>query len=413
MYWHFGALAVLSLLILLGAFYRVSAALFFLAFSYVFLLDQTRYLNHFYLIVLISFVLIFVPAHAVWSIDAWRSRRSRAETVPAWSLWLVRTQIGIAYFFGGIAKLNGDWLRGEPLRGWLAPQTDFPIIGPYLRNEIVVYVFVFGGLFIDLLVPWLVLFRRTRVVGLAAALSFNLLNSRLFHIGIFPWFMIGATTVLLPPSWPRLWRRGRAARAGAAHGGRGAGPRAAPAPVAAPARAPLTLGQRATIGAIAVYMAYQVFMPLRHFLYPGNVSWTEQGHNFSWHMKLRDKSSKARFKVTDPARGATWEIDPLEYLTPRQLGKMSNRPDLILQFCHHVSKEFERGGRPGVEVRALVKSSLNGRRPQLLVDPNRNLAAVPRGPGPIDWIEPLVEEMPPRGSRHYDQELAALRDAGE
>ena len=54
MYWHFAALALLSLLIRLGVLYRLATVLFFFAFSYVFLLDQARYLNHFYLVVLIA-----------------------------------------------------------------------------------------------------------------------------------------------------------------------------------------------------------------------------------------------------------------------------------------------------------------------------------------------------------------------
>ena len=61
-----------------GFAYRVSAALFFAGFTYVFLLDKANYLNHFYLIALISFVLILVPAHRSFSVDA-RLARSCAR----------------------------------------------------------------------------------------------------------------------------------------------------------------------------------------------------------------------------------------------------------------------------------------------------------------------------------------------
>ena len=50
MHVHFLALGVLAVLILVGLCYRIAAALFFLGFTYVFLLDQARYLNHFYLV---------------------------------------------------------------------------------------------------------------------------------------------------------------------------------------------------------------------------------------------------------------------------------------------------------------------------------------------------------------------------
>src|SRR5688572_32950335 len=88
MYAHFAVLGLLALCIALGLFYRAAAALFWLAFTYVFLLDKTNYLNHFYLISLLSFLLILVPAHQVASLDRLRRFRSAPETVPYWSLFL-------------------------------------------------------------------------------------------------------------------------------------------------------------------------------------------------------------------------------------------------------------------------------------------------------------------------------------
>ncbi len=61
MYYHFWGLGILGLLIAAGCFYRVAMALFFVGFTYIFLQDQAAYLNHFYLISLISFLMIFLP----------------------------------------------------------------------------------------------------------------------------------------------------------------------------------------------------------------------------------------------------------------------------------------------------------------------------------------------------------------
>ena len=55
----------------LGAYLAVSAALFVLGFSYLFLLEQARYLNHLYLVCLLAFLLAVVPAHRAFSFDAW------------------------------------------------------------------------------------------------------------------------------------------------------------------------------------------------------------------------------------------------------------------------------------------------------------------------------------------------------
>ncbi|MDX1547324.1 MAG: HTTM domain-containing protein, partial [Rhodothermales bacterium] len=301
---HFLLLGILAVFIAAGLFYRVSAALFFLGFTYVFLLDQSNYLNHFYLISLISFLMIFVPAHRAVSLDVVRKPGLAAETVPAWSLWLLRFQIAVPYFFGGIAKLNGDWLRGEPMRSWLADETAFPVIGPYFVEPWAPYLFSYGGLLLDLLVVPLLLWKRTRLAGYLMALTFHLMNAHLFQIGIFPWFMIGATLLFFEPERFRpilRWQQ----RLGA------------PAPPGPPRRVPERI-RRLVPGLLAAWMAVQILVPLRHWLYPGNVSWTEEGHNFSWHMKLRDKEGDVEVIATDPTTGRMLLIDPRDFLTARQ-----------------------------------------------------------------------------------------------
>jgi vitamin K-dependent gamma-carboxylase len=134
---HFYVLGALAVCIALGFAYGLASVLFIVAFTYVFLLEQARYLNHFYLISLLSGAMAVVPADAMLSVDAWR--RGTTKTVPLWSLWLLRFHVAIPYVFGGIAKLNGDWLRGLPLRSWLAERTDPPIIGPWLTTEWLVW----------------------------------------------------------------------------------------------------------------------------------------------------------------------------------------------------------------------------------------------------------------------------------
>lgn len=146
------------------------------------------------------------------------------------------------------------------------------------------------------------------------------------------------------------------------------------------------------LGLIGLWLAFQVLFPLRHQLYSGNPSWTEQGHRFAWQMKLRDKSAIATFFVRDPATGREWHVTPDEYLLPHQADAMESRPDMILQFAHHLARVWAHQHRiPGVEVRARVCASLNGRKPALLIDPERNLARVERSLRPADWILPLEQ----------------------
>ena len=272
----------------------------------------------------------------------------------------MRAQVGLVYFYGGVAKLNEDWLRGEPLRSWLADYADWQVVGPFLASEWGVYLFSYGGLLFDLLIVPLLLWKRTRLYAFAGVVAFNVLNAWLFNIGIFPWLMIAASLLFFAPDWPRRWGFGAgkvldgSTTVDAPTGQGGESP--------SPSRAP-RLARVATLGLLAGYLGVQVLVPFRHFLYPGNVHWSEEGHRFAWHMKLRDKNAKASFLATDPSGGRTWRVDPSAYLTTWQIGEMASRPDMILQFSHHLAKDLRRQGYGNIEIRADVMASLNGGRP--------------------------------------------------
>jgi hypothetical protein len=112
-------------------------------------------------------------------------------------------------------------------------------------------------------------------------------------------------------------------------------------------------------------------------------------------MMLREKSGVAEFTVTDPVSGRVWRVNLRDYLTPRQIRKMATRPDMLLQFAHHLARIWDREyNLPGVEVRVTTAISLNGRLPVALLDSDRDLAAVPRDLRAADWILPLTEPLP-------------------
>jgi hypothetical protein len=371
MYWHFGVLGALSVLIALGIFYRAAAALFCAAFTFVFLLDKANYLNHLYLVCLVSFLMILVPANRVASVDRRVFFRSAPETVPRWSRLLLRAQMIMVYFFGGIAKLNSDWLRGEPVGTWIAERSDLPVIGPLLEHPWAGITFAYAGLFIDLSVGFLLFFRRSFIFGAALAVIFNTLNAIIFSIGIFPYFMIASLALFPDPAWPRrLWRwlSGREPAISSASNENTNTNRIMP-------------GEKAVLALIHVYMLVQLALPLRHWLYPGDVNWTEDGHRFAWRMKLRDKDVESfGMRVIDPRSGAEEAIDPEEWLTDRQFRKMITRPDMIVQFAAHVADKHEAklGVRPVVKVE--VSASLNGGPFRDLINPDANLAAPDPGP---------------------------------
>ena len=70
---------------------------------------------------------------------------------------------------------------------------------------------------------------------------------------------------------------------------------------------------------------------------------------------------------------------------------------MILQFSHYLAEQKRREGYESVEVRARVMASLNGRKPQLLIDPTADLTKERLSLLPARWILPLTEPLPARG----------------
>ena len=205
MYWHFGLLAVLSLMIMLGLFYRAAMIVFFFAFTYVFLLDQARYLNHFVLVSMIAFLMMLVPANRIWSLDAVIARRlrDRPPEVPAWTVWLFVLQFEIMYIYAGIVKIYPDWLRLEPLAMWLARRADAPLIGPLFLEDWVIATGAYGVILLHIVGAPLLLFKRTRLPVTVVYFAFHLANHFIFTIGIFPWVAMLGTLMFFDPDWPR------------------------------------------------------------------------------------------------------------------------------------------------------------------------------------------------------------------
>ena len=169
--------------------------------------------------------------------------------------------------------------------------------------------------------------------------------------------------------------------------------------------APSRAARRALFVFLGVWLAFQVLVPMRHLLYPGSPSWNEEGHKFAWQMKLRDKKARAKFFVRDPATDRQWLVLPRQFLLPYQARKVGGRPELVLQFAHHLADVWAKEKNiEGVEVRARICASLNGRPAALLIDPDRDLVPIRRGVRHADWILPLRQplERPPGRTRRRD-----------
>jgi hypothetical protein len=232
-----------------------------------------------------------------------------------------------------------------------------------------------AGCFFDLTIAGWLSWRRSRPYAFAAVIVFHALTKQLFPIGMFPFIMVAGATIFFDETWPRRLLRA--------------------APLSLERTAPAA-GRRFRVGALAfaAYAVVQIALPLRTFVFPGDVHWHEHGMRLSWRVMVREKNASVVYYVED-VRGRVVEVSPRRYLDARQEREFGTQPDLVAQLARHIARDWEaRTGAP-VRVRAEVIASLNGRRSAPLVDPRVDLAAADDGLGKPAWILPEPEGMPP------------------
>jgi len=377
MYTVFVFLLISSLFIALGLFYRWATIVYFLLFTYVELIDSTNYLNHYYFISLVAFLLCLLPAHRSLSVDVWIKSSLKLDRIPNWIMGLLKFQLGIVYFFAGIAKLNYDWLfKAMPMSIWLQAKAHWPIVGSFFTEQWLAYSFSWMGCVFDLSIVFLLLSKKWRFPAYIVLVLFHVITGIMFPIGMFPWIMILATLIFFPSEFHQKIiifiqsilklknRRSVVSNSLFLHG----------------------FKKKLLLTFLALYVFFQLVLPFRCLLYPGQLFWTEQGYRFSWRVMLMEKAGTAFFYVTDSKTGNRGEVDNSQFLTATQEKMMATQPDLILQYAHIIKREVESRGLEDPIINAEVYVTLNGARSKLFIDPKINLAVVDDSFEHKDWI---------------------------
>lgn len=367
MYWLFGIMAVAALFVLLGLFYRVSIIAFFLCFTYVELIDVTNYLNHYYFISIVSFLLIFLPANKYFSLDVRRNPATECAYVPAWTINVLRLQLGMVYFFAGLAKLNYDWLISAlPMRIWLPAKSHLLLMGPLMYKTWVAYFFSWFGALYDLCIVFFLLNKRTRPVAYGVVILFHVATALFFPgIGMFPYVMMVSSLIFFDIRIPQ--------------GGN-----------AAYAFKPAV--QQSLFILLGIYFFLQVVLPLRFLLYDTHLFWSEEGYRFSWRVMLMEKSGNTFFYVKEPGTGKKYEVNNAEFLTPLQEKMMSTQPDMVVQYAHYLKMVYAQRGIQQPQVYAEGYVALNGRPSTSYIDTTVDLASQTMGWQRYTWILPFKQQ---------------------
>ena len=361
MYLVFAFLLLSALGILLGALYRLNAILFFLLFTYVELIDKTNYLNHYYFVGLISFILIFLPCAKNFSIDNLIFRKAETDTVPRFYVLLPQLQMFTVYLFAGIAKLNYDWLfEAQPLKTWLPAFSHFHIIGGLMEKDWVAYFFSWFGCIYDLAIGFLLFNRRTVNLAYVLVIIFHTATALFFNIGMFPYIMMTITIIFFREEFHLMILNSLKSIT------RYKNPNAVISSVTV---------KRFFIPVFVVYFIFQILIPFRYLLYSGKLFWTEQGYRFSWRVMLMEKAGTAFFYVRDSKSGREVEVDNKDYLTYMQEKMMATQPDMIVDYAKFLKEEFIKKGFTDPAVRAQSFVTLNGSGSREFIDSGIDLSA--------------------------------------
>lgn len=393
--------------IMLGAWYRLSSVAFFLTFTYVELLDKTYYLNHYYFVSVMSFVLALLPAHRTFSLDIRRKPALQLDSVPLWMIDVVKFQVGIVYVFAGIAKINSDWLfRAMPLAIWLPANDTMPIIGWLFRYNETAYLFSWVGMLFDCTIPFWLSWKRSRLLAYTTVVVFHTLTGWMFQIGVFPLVMCLATPIYFSEEWhKRLLARLRTIFSKVAQTLRASLSLSASTAVVQHLTTQTRMSvlpkakESATVGKhwnavrtiLAVHCILQLLIPCRLWFYDGNSFWTEQGYRFAWRVMLMEKAGDATFYVRNGATGREGAVVNREFLNAHQEKQMAMQPDMILHFAKVLQQYYAAQGMTNPRVRAEVYVTLNGRPSRLYIDSSIDLTRLQDDFSHKHWILPFRE----------------------
>nr|WP_321414856.1 HTTM domain-containing protein [uncultured Allomuricauda sp.] len=373
MHIYFAVMGTLGLMIALGFKYRFSALAFAILWSGVYFMQKTSYNNHYYLLMLLAYIMAFLPAGRDASIDTRLNPELRSQSMYNWIRRTIILQLFIVYTYASIAKLYADWLDFSMIDVLMSSKKNYFLIGDFLQKAWVHRIVAFFGIFFDLLIVPALLWKPTRKIAFVLAIFFHLFNSIVFQIGIFPYLSLAFIVFFFEPQTIRnIFLKTKT--------------------IVPETKIIIPKTKNITLTILGIYFLFQLVLPLRHHFFQDDVLWTEEGHRLSWRMMLRSRGGSITFKAVNIQTKDTTKIKLNDYLTKKQQRRVACYPDFIWQFAQHLKKEYAEQGEE-IQVFAENKVRINQKQYQQFIDPSVDLASVPwKHFAHNDWILPSSKE---------------------
>lgn len=352
MYVLYSLMGLAGIFICIGFKYRWAMLFYAIAWTYVYLLQKSSYNNHCYLIMLLNYIMVFLPASRAVSMDAKRYKNFEQPYMYRWIYVFIIALLWIVYAYASIAKFYPDWMDGSFIKHLMATRgSKFT----FLQQAWVQQGILYFGLFFDMLIIPFLLWKRTRWLAVIASIFFHVFNSIVFQIGVFPYLALSFLVFFFSTKTlhQRFLKKKTYYDAGE---------------VVIPRYSKLLVGSG------AVFLIIMLLLPLRHWVIKDDVLWTEEGHKLSWRMMLRSRAGYVQFTVVNKKTNVSTTVPLGNYLTAKQYQNVQTKPDFMWQFAQRLKRmEAAKGNDVAVYVNAQV--SINGRPMSQFTDPNIDLAA--------------------------------------
>ncbi|WP_024769886.1 HTTM domain-containing protein [Aquimarina macrocephali] len=357
MYYYFAIMGVFGLLVMIGFKYRWSMIGYTILWAGVYFMQKASYNNHYYLLLLLCIIMCTLPAGNYFSIDVKQNPLLKKIAMPRWCILVIIAQLWIVYTYASVAKLYPDWLDFTVAKNLMIGKANYPIVGNILQEHWTHVFIAYYGILFDLLIVPLLLWRRTRLAAFCFSVFFHIFNSIVFQIGIFPYLSLAFTVFFFTRERVHhlFMRKKEFYNAGE---------------VIIPSY------RKFLLPVLTIWFVIQILLPIRHWIIPGDVLWTEEGHRMSWRMMLRGRYGTTNFYFVDKNDPKALQklINKNDYLSKKQLRLVSSKPDAMWQFAQKLKAEYAIKEKD-IAIYVHSKVSINGKKYQTLIDPKVDLAS--------------------------------------
>ena len=359
MYFYFGLMGIVSLMVMLGYRYKINILALAILWSGAYFMQKTSYNNHYYLVMLLTWGMVFMNPHRYASLDAKRTK-TVTHFCPNWNRLFFVILLLLVFTYGAVAKFYPGWWSGDFIKNSFSHKTNYWLIGPLLGKEWFQQFITFSGVIFDAMIIPLLIWKRTRILAFIGLVIFNLFNAAVFQIGIFPFTVIALTVFFFETETIRKLFFPKKQYIHVAALGFQKKP-----------------NNTFTFYILMFFFAIQFALPLRHHFIPGDVNWREEGHRMSWRMMLRTKRGAINLEAVNPKTQERVLIKKEDYLTKDQRKEVATKPDFLYQFVQRLKKEYAEKGMDDIEIYCkMSRVKLNGNKAKPLFKFDVDLAKV-------------------------------------